>query len=283
MSERTKCLVTMTIGADYQRMWEAVFARTFRLYAEKHGYDVIVVTDYVDQSPAGRARGPHWQKLVLHRQPDIARYRDVVWIDADIMINHHRAPCIVTANNSDKIGAVTHNTFYNTPERWENRWNRVYRNAGDLFRAERGPTAPERYRQAGLPGDVDDMVNTGVMVLKPALHADFLEWVYANCTENKLSASEQMPLSYHMFRRGLCNPLDPRFNRPWTEELSESYPFLFQEQNHANQALVAYCVNAAWHNSYFLHFLADGYSRTDASLVFTDLADAVTMYLGPKG
>ncbi|MBM3573466.1 MAG: hypothetical protein FJX52_14100 [Alphaproteobacteria bacterium] len=214
MTARDKCLATMAIGADYLRMWEAVFARTFRLYAEKHGYEVIVVTDYVDQAPLARARGPHWQKLVLHRRPDIARYTHVVWIDADIMINHHRAPCIVTANGSDKIGAVTHNSLYASRERWENRWDRLYRNAKELFHGERGPTPPERYRQAGLPDDMTDMINTGVMVLQPARHVEFLEWVYANCTENKLFASEQMPLSYHIFKRDLCNPVDQRFNRP---------------------------------------------------------------------
>ncbi|MBM3573467.1 MAG: hypothetical protein FJX52_14105 [Alphaproteobacteria bacterium] len=60
----------------------------------------------------------------------------------------------------------------------------------------------------------------------------------------------------------------------------ENYPFLLHEQNHASKGLTAYCVNAARHNCYFLHFLADGYSRSDAELIFTDFASAESVYFG---
>ena len=275
-----KALVTMAIGDDYKSMWEAYYKPSILPYAERHGYELIVVDDYIDAGPSGRARTPHWQKLLILERPDIARFERVVWIDADIFINFRHAPCIVEAcGPAAGIGLVGHNATYATPELWDNRWHRAHMKGSGIFARGRGPTPAERYAEAGLSGDVDDMVNTGVMVLDPARHAGFLRQVYDECTENQYSAMEQMALSHRIFKAGLYHPLDPRFNRTWTEEMVHHCPFLLHERNRNNQPLVAFCVTTAWLNAWFLHFLADGISRGDVRLILTRFSDPAQINL----
>jgi len=270
----SKALVTLLLGDDYKRMWEAVFRPAMDAYAARHGYDIVTVDTLIDDSARGRARGPHWQKCLILDHPEVKRYDDVVWIDADIMVNPHTSPCIVEnararadATGCHGIGLVSHNEVYATTEKEENGWGRSFRAAKETFYRETGPTPRERYRMAGLPEDVDDMANTGVMVLKPGRDDDLLHHVYETYEENALSASEQMALCYEAFKQGRVTPIDPRFNRVWTETWIEHYPFLFSDENRKDQMLIALCVNAAFHNCYFLHFIADGRSRTDAALV----------------
>lgn len=270
----SKALVTLVLGEDYKRMWEAVFRPAMDAYAQAHGYDVVAIDQLIDTSETGTARGPHWQKCLILDHPEVKQYEDVVWIDADIMVNPHTSPCIVThtKERAEKtgqkgIGVVSHNELFATEEHTQNSWDRSFSAAKELFYAKRGPTPTERYAQGGLPTDVDDMCNTGVMVLKPGRDDDLLHHVYENYSENPLSASEQMALCYEMFKQKRVTPIDPRFNRVWTETWIEHYPFLFSDENRKDQMLIALCVNAAFHNCYFLHFIADGRSRTDAGLL----------------
>ena len=44
-------------------------------------------------------------------------------------------------------------------------------------------------------------------------------------------------------------------NKLWDEILVEHYPFLLAPEVRRDHRLVALCVNAAYHNSFFLHFL----------------------------
>ena len=280
MSAKVKALVTLAIGEDYLRMWEAYYKPSLEKYAEKHGYDLFVIDDYLDATPRGPERTPHWQKLLILEHPEFRQYEHVVWIDADININFHHAPCIVDhAGDTDALGLVSHNQAYVNDELWTNRWHRAHQLGGGIFERPHGPSPVERYREAGLPDDVDDMVNTGVMVLQPAKHAEFLRWIYDTCDENPYSANEQMSLSYHIFRQGLFQPLDPRFNRTWSEEMVQNYPFLMNNLTREIQPVMALCVTAAWLNTWFLHFLADGLSRGDVQFILSQFDDPTKINL----
>jgi hypothetical protein len=242
------------------------------LYARKHGYDLIAFDSHLDPSERGTSRPPHWQKLLILEQPAVRRYEHVVWVDADIMINHHHAPCIVTAAGAaEKIGIVPYSVSeLGTPRRADNRYHRRGVDG-------RSPSFAEWYRHFGiaLPGmpDVDDFTNTGVLVLRPPQHGPFLRWVYENCAEIPGAHQENGPLSYHIFRRGLASALDERFNVSWSGEIIEHYPFLLARRNFDNHTLVSLCVNAAWHNAYFLHFVGEA-ARGSARLIFTQRASA---------
>lgn len=269
-----KALTTMVIGNDYKAMWDSLYRKSVEAYADRHGYELVIIDDYIDTRPKGRERTPHWQKCLILEHPRLRDREHVAWIDADIFVNYHSGPCIVEhyqARDGGRggIGAVPFGATFTTDEAVDNRWNRAHRYGSGIFKRERGPTPAERYAEAGLPDDQPEMVNTGVLVLRPDRHGDFLREVYETGTENPYSAMEQMWLSYRIFQEGLLTPLDPRFNKIWSEELVQNYPFLMTSAMREQRAIIGLCVTAAWLNGYFLHFLADGFSRGDVRFIMT--------------
>jgi hypothetical protein len=262
-----KVIVTLLIGDTYRRAWDKTYRRCLELYTAKHGYDILAIDDYLDRGPLGTARPPHWQKLLILEHPDVRRYEHAVWVDADILVNPHHAPCIVGATaEPEKIGVVPYSSSeLGTPRRADNRYHR--RGYGG-----RSPRFADWYRSHGIAAaddpDVDDFTNTGVLVLRPRLHAEFLRWIYDNGREIAGAHQENGPLSYHLFRRGLATPVDERFNVSWSGDVHEHYPFLLSRRNFDNRMLVSLCVNAAWNNAYFLHFVGEA-GRQAADLVFT--------------
>jgi hypothetical protein len=153
-----KALALINVGEAYTKFWNDHCAGAVRAYAARHGYAVVVFDRPLDPSDG---RPPQWQKLLILEQPELRGFDDVVWLDSDILINFHRAPCIVTANGSDKVGAISFKrSEMGSPAKLDNRWGR--RSTGGIR---------DWYRSHGFGDDVDDFTNTGVMVLKPRLHA----------------------------------------------------------------------------------------------------------------
>ena len=155
----TKAIATIVIGDVFKSMWfDGSLGDCASQYCRRHGYDLIVFDDYLDKSDFGLSRPPHWQKLLILESERLAGFDDVVWLDADILINHHRAPCIVSQKRTGKIGCVTlESTEMPTPAKRDNRWKR--RN-----------TAPvaQWYEHFGLGAEVDQWTNTGVLALTKA-------------------------------------------------------------------------------------------------------------------
>lgn len=73
-----KAIVSM--GAGPQARLLALAARSFRPYAERHGYDLHLHTEVVD-----RSRPAPWSKVVLLGDL-VRRYELVLWLDADLVI-----------------------------------------------------------------------------------------------------------------------------------------------------------------------------------------------------
>ena len=252
-------------------MWSTRFKKTWEKYAEIHGYDIVVIDDYIDVSEKGKSRSPHWQKCLILEHPKVKKFDDVVWIDSDILINYHTAPCIVEHNASGKIGAVTQGDRFPNREKIDNVLMRMRSGTpAEWMRDNPAITYPEMYMRAGLAGDINDVINTGVLVLKPERHAALMRRVYDEGVENRFSAKENMPLSYRLLKDGMVNPLDIRFNKLWDEAYFEAYPFFKVENFRADQRMAALCVNMAFQNAYFLHFLA-GDTRKFIGLVNPEL------------
>ena len=269
MKINDKCLATLLIGETYQKMWRQHFEKSWREYAKKHGYDIVVVDRHIDGSERGRNRTPHWQKCLILEHEEVRQYKDVVWVDADVVINFHTAPCIVGCNEPGKIGIVSYNAAYPNAEKKDNILGRAFEYGPQEWMRDPGLTYPMLYAKAGLATDVDDMVNTGVLVLRTGVHEELLRQVYDHCEENEFSAKENIPLSYHILASGMANAIDTRFNTIWDYVLLESYPFLVVENFETDLRMQALCVNTAWHNSYFLHFIA-GNSRRHAAYLVQD-------------
>lgn len=271
MAQR-KAIATLLIGDKYQEMWQSTFRESWMRYAARHGYDIVLLRDYVDPSPRGRERSPHWQKCLILEHPGLKDYEDVVWIDADILINFHTAPCIVEYNNSDRIGVVTYRGEFAVPGRVDNRYHRrAYSGSGG--KVLRSPEFPDWYAQNGLGRDIDDFINTGVLVMKPRLHTEFMRWFYDTAHETTSSHQENGALSYWLLKKNICNAIDPRFNVSWNGDVIEFYTFLLEEKNFHNDPLISLCVTQSWHNAYMLHFVESA-TRHHARLVRVDRSTA---------
>lgn len=262
-----KALATLVIGDAFQQEWRRRMEPSWRAYGEKHGYDIVAVDDYIDKGPRGRERTPHWQKCLILEDERVRGYEDVVWVDADVMINAHTAPCIVAATEPGRIGLVSsRHQDYESPLSRDN----LVRRCHQLVPVDRRDGLPkscrERYTQAGLSGDVDDYANTGVLVLKPKEHAGLLRHVYDSYDETPFTAKEEACLSHGIFGSGLAQHLDPRFNVAWFHQMVEHYPFLMLDEARRDPLVVALAVNAAWSNAWFMHFTAD-LDRSYADLV----------------
>lgn len=282
-----KALVTVAIGDYTIDYWNRWFRPTWERYAERHGYDIVVIRDYVDGNPHNRTA--NWQKLKIFDHPDAAPYEDVVWLDADILINYHSAPCVVDHHSSDLVGLVSDKEAYfsvasvtdNLRRRLqtENGWDRIF-------------TPREVYQRAGME-EVDDYANTGVMVLKRSRHHALFNEIYETYGEHPTSAKEEAPTVWHLFRNGLVKPIDPRFNRIYLWVLTEHYPALKQGRlrtsgNPAHDAMLKMAATTGWLNAWFLHFTADRVkdpdgpysSREDVRYVLTDCPDALDLRFG---
>jgi hypothetical protein len=280
-----KAIVSIQIGEPTQREWNDVFRKSWVPYAEKYDYDIIVIDNYIDSSPRAAARAPHWQKLLICEVPEVQQYESVVWLDTDVMINYHTAPCIVSSWSGEKIGIVSEReSLRDYPGAKENLYDRYERTLGHYH------TLEERYRLSGLGDGVDDYSNTGVFVIDPRRHRDILREIYTTYQENEYSAKEETPFSYHIYKNNLTERIDPRFNRLWYFEIIRNYPACLWpkvRQRPEGVTALAFCVNMAWHNAWFTHFTGDTITagddscriRDDANLLFVELDDIMKLML----
>ena len=112
-------LVTLTLGDKYQMLWDDVCAPSWRRYAKRHGYDIVVIDQPLDTSARARVRSAAWQKCLVLKPEIAGSYDRVVWLDADIVINPN-APPITDGVPLEKIGAIDEFVFPSIEE------NRTY-------------------------------------------------------------------------------------------------------------------------------------------------------------
>src|SRR5262245_45660812 len=98
-------LVTLAIGADYDRRCEQLCRPNWMAYAQRHGFDLIVFKQPLDDTARARSRSPAWQKCLILSAPEVAAYDRAVWVDSDIVINP-AAPSILAAVPEDRIGVI---------------------------------------------------------------------------------------------------------------------------------------------------------------------------------
>jgi hypothetical protein len=102
----SKCLVTLTIGDKYKQQWEHFCKTNWTAYANKFGYDLITISEPPDLSLRSKNRSPAWLKCLILGLPETSSYDQVVWVDADILINNQDAPDICSFVPQDRIGGV---------------------------------------------------------------------------------------------------------------------------------------------------------------------------------
>lgn len=92
----------VSIGAGPQRRLLALAQRSFRPYAKRHGYDLVLR----DESPSD-GRPPAWGKVVLLRQL-AQHYETLVWLDADLVIVDGRRDIALELEDGHDIAMAEH-------------------------------------------------------------------------------------------------------------------------------------------------------------------------------
>jgi hypothetical protein len=248
-----RAIVTLAIGSAYSERFEQLCRRNWMAYAERHGFDLFVIHEPLDESDRARRRSPAWQKCLILGAPGVADYENVVWIDSDIFLNS-AAPSILQGVPIERIG-VTDEHRFPTPEMRRTILRDIIAHA---------PAEGEfdaRYWQAWLdpgswhaawklPSGQAHIVQTGVMVLSPKHHREVLEHVY-NAYEDRGPNYEMRPLSHEIQSHGLQHWIDPRFNAlVWWMFLQASRG----AARIATQSEIQHFLLESYRRSYFLHF-----------------------------
>ena len=64
-----KALTTIVIGREYQAMWNALYRKSVEAYAEKHGYDLVLIDDHIDPDAEGYRAHPALAEMSYPRAP----------------------------------------------------------------------------------------------------------------------------------------------------------------------------------------------------------------------
>jgi hypothetical protein len=242
-------IVTLAIGQNYSERFELLCRKNWSAYAERHGFDIVVIKEPLDLSDRARRRSPAWQKCLVLGLKDLATYERVVWVDSDIVINPN-APSIVENVPIEKIGATDENR-YPTAEVRQSLLRQVLACAPDGGEWgkrfwESWLTPGAFHAHFGLPSGQAHIVQTGVLVLSPKHHRDLLQHVYDAYDDGGINLNYEMrPLSHEIQARGLQHWMDPRFNALiW---------WLYLERAPTDAALPTFLRNSYAAN-YFLHF-----------------------------
>ncbi|MEI7771249.1 MAG: hypothetical protein WCI67_14745 [Chloroflexales bacterium] len=226
-----KALVTLAVGSRYEKMFERYGRDVWRRYCEKFAYDLIVITEPLDNSPRGRERSPAWQKLLILSQEWSGRYERVVWADTDVMINNQHAPDIIDAVPVEKVGAADAYSFPSQAihaialQRKYSRW----RSLGVSYVDNISPGL--YYENRGIPGgELDRLVQTGVFTCSPKNHRELFEHIYYHYEDEtkRAEGNYEMPaLSYELVKHDLVHWISPQFNLCVGDVIAAFYPFLF--------------------------------------------------------
>ena len=248
-------IVTIAIGAAYSARFRAHCEGGWSRYADRHGFQLIVIEAPLDLTPRAAARSPAWQKCLVLR-PDVAGSFDrVIWIDSDILINDS-APSIAEGVPLEKIGATDEHLFP-SPQLRRQMFMALTQQAEavnpGLAKTWASYLDPADWHAAwGLPRSGRSIVQTGVLVLAPKHHRELLEHVYYSYEDRggEPMNYEMRPLSYEIQKQGLLHVLDSRFN-------AVLIFLIMQRQMQLRRALMpdecAALVRSVFDQGYFLH------------------------------
>jgi hypothetical protein len=201
-------LVTLAIGENYLREYEALFKNSQQAYAETHGYDFKVVTDYLD--PEHACPGAiSFHKILVCSQEWSQAYDFILFVDADILI-HPRSPSLHDfMDYGDKIGVVDEYSQPTKALRLETQRRMNWES-----------TATDYYKLCDFEIETEKVFNSGVLVLQPRKHAAFLENIYRKhvgtaASHRRRFHYEQSAIGYYLQFHDMYKVLPNEFNAVW--------------------------------------------------------------------
>ena len=271
----TKALVTFAIGQKYQDLFAQYAKENFLIYCKKFGYDLICVTEALDQSERAQKRSPAWQKLLILSQPWSNNYTQVLWMDTDILININNAKDIAEGVPLNKIGAVDQYAIP-TKELYQIAFQRYYISRHGEIPAVNNLSPRSYYQNHGLTGGdaLTEVVQTGVWLASPLHHREVLEKIYyghEDVNHGIIRDQYEMPaMSLELLQGQHVHWIQYQFNFDVICHLFTYYPHLMlaagkqatspqddasaaQERKNVEQELIR-SLNVLYQLSIFMHF-----------------------------
>ena len=110
----SKAIVTLATGV-YLELWEIYARPAWQLFCDRHGYDLVVLTEPLDTSHRAVSRSIAWQKLICFEHPRLAGIDHLIWLDSDIVINP-AAPDPFLSAKLEKINCCLEFDWGNDPK-----------------------------------------------------------------------------------------------------------------------------------------------------------------------
>jgi len=226
-------LVTIAVGEKYLSEYKKNFYESQQNYAKKNGYDFKVITDFLDNNIRDHST-ISFNKILVCSQPWSNDYDFIIFVDADVLININSPPIHNYIDYGDCIGIVDE---YSQPTK--ERRIKIQKKMGWET------SAADYYKLSGFDIKTDMVFNTGVLVLQPKKHKDFLQNIYNKYIQQSISHSrgfhfEQSCIGYEIQQNKLYKVLDNRFNAVWVLNKIDNI-------EHIN-------LNSYFSNNYFIHF-----------------------------
>lgn len=248
-----RAIVSVVIGEEYLRVWTAMSRPNWQAYCDRHGYDLICITDHMDASERGLGRSPAWQKCLILDQPWSGAYDRIVWVDADIIISSIAPDICASAPDPAMVGVCVSGDQMSEADK-HIYFERLHKMTidPDKVMVAWGYHEGNRLAQDGIPAEGVPMLNTGVMVLTPALHNQVFLDTYA--MEGASRLYEQPHLSHELFKRGLIHKISPRFNWIVQEIMVLHFPNSSLATDDAELEVIVNHMRKELGKAYFLHF-----------------------------
>jgi len=227
-------LVAIAIGEKYLNEYINLFYKSQKNYALKNGYDFKVITDYLDKTYIKSHMSIYFQKILVCNQEWSNNYDFIIFIDADILININSPPIHNYVDYGECIGIIDE---YSQPSK-ERRL---------VIQKKMGweTSARDYYKLCDFDIQTDMVFNSGVLVMQPKIHNNFLLNVYKKYLPKSIihtrgSHYEQTSLGYELQKEKIFKVMDNRFNAIWC---------LTKLDNTKNISL-----NQYFNENYFIHF-----------------------------
>lgn len=203
-------LVTLAIGEAYLKQYELLFKQSQENYAKRYKYDFKVITDFLDKDKNNQLKSTiTFNKILVCSQEWSKDYDLIIFVDADILISVWAPPLHNYMDYENLIGMVDEFSQPTKAKRLE------------LHKRQKWEAnAVEFYKLCDLDIETDMVFNTGVMVMQPKIHADFLEGIYKKYIEKSKTHKrgyifEETCISYEMQKNNLYKILPNKFNALW--------------------------------------------------------------------
>jgi hypothetical protein len=160
------CMATLAIGMEFDARYRKLFLPSHDQYAKKCGYTHVILNDFLDNNYED-FRAITMNKLLIADQPWAKQYDLLVVLDGDIVINKDAPPIDCAIDFDDRIGVVCELA--------------VDEQSGISYYTEVMHESVSTYYERTLGTNIPELqhiINTGLMVVQPNLHGEFLRKIY---------------------------------------------------------------------------------------------------------